>query len=177
MPFVNFRKKFRFFSFDFRQIFDVRTFLRWLSIYGTKFFLGDIKKVFFFKIFTLVLLDGFLDGFSQFRFFICKICILIRDFCVIFKNYSMCMLSIRGNDFIACWAYVEPIHRMLSIRGTNFRACSASGKMWTFLHVQSMLSIRGTSFIAHWAYWELISSHAEHMRNRFHRMLSMRGNV
>jgi hypothetical protein len=25
MPFVNFRKKFRFFSFDFRQNFDVRT--------------------------------------------------------------------------------------------------------------------------------------------------------
>ncbi len=49
---------------------------------------------------------------------------------------------------------------MLSIRGTNlnFRACSASGKMWTFLHVQSMLSIRGTNFIAHWAYGELISS-------------------
>jgi hypothetical protein len=68
-------------------------------------------------------------------------------------------------------------HRMLSIRGTNFRACSASGKMWTFLHVQSMLSIRGTNFIAHWAYGELISSHAEHTGNRFHRMLSMRGNV
>jgi hypothetical protein len=53
---------------------------------------------------------------------------------------------------------------MLSIRGTNFRSCSASGIMWTFLHVrvQSMLSIRGTNFIAHWAYWELISSHAEH---------------
>ncbi len=51
---------------------------------------------------------------------------------------------------------------MLCIRGTNFRACSVSGKMWTFLHVQSMLSIQGTNFIAHWAYWELFSSHAEH---------------
>ncbi len=40
-----------------------------------------------------------------------------------------------------------------------------------------MLSIRGTNFIAHWAYAERISSHAEHTRNRFHRMLSMRGNV
>jgi hypothetical protein len=66
---------------------------------------------------------------------------------------------------------------MLSIRGTNFRACSASGKMWTFLHVQSMLSIRGTNLIAHWAYGELISSHAEHTGNRFHCMLSMRVNV
>ncbi len=46
-----------------------------------------------------------------------------------------------------------------------------------FLHVQSMLSIRGTNFIAHWAYGELISSHAEHTENRFHRMLSVCGNV
>jgi hypothetical protein len=28
----------------------------------------------------MVLLDGFLDGFSKFRFFIVEICILIRDF-------------------------------------------------------------------------------------------------
>ncbi len=59
MPFVNFRKKFCIFSFDFRQNFDVRTFPRWLSIRGTKFFLRDIQKNFFFKIFTLVLVDRF----------------------------------------------------------------------------------------------------------------------
>ncbi len=176
MPFVNFRKQFRFFSFDFRQNFHVRTFPRWLSIRGTKFFLRDIQN-FFFKIFTLVLLDRSLDGFSKFWFFIGEICILIRHFWVIFENYSMRMLSIRGNDFIACWAYSEPISSHASIRGTNFRACSASGKIWTFLHVQSMLSIHGTNFIAHLAYEELISSHAEHTGNRFHRMLSMRGNV
>ncbi len=104
MPFVNCRKKFRFFSFDFCQNFDVRTFPRWLSIRGAKFFLRDIQQIFFFKIFTLVLLDRFLDCFSKFGFFIGKICILIRDFWVILENYSMRMLSIRGNDFIACWA-------------------------------------------------------------------------
>jgi hypothetical protein len=64
--------------------------------------LRDIQKNFFFKIFTLVLLDRFLDGFSKFGFFIGEICILIMDFGVIFENYSMRMLSIRGNDFIAC---------------------------------------------------------------------------
>ena len=129
MPFVNFRKKFRFFSFDLRQNFDVRTFPRWLSNEHTRnqIFWRDIQKNFFFKIFTLVLLDRFLDGFSKFWFFICEICILIRDIWVIFENYSMCMLSIRGNDFITCWAYTEPI-----------------------------------------------SSHAEHMRNEFPRMLSQR---
>ncbi len=109
MPFVNFRKKFRFFSFDFRQNFDVRTFPRRLSIRGTKFFWWAIQKFFVFKIFTLVLLDGLLHGFWKFWLFIVKICILIRYFWVFLENYSMRMLSIRGNDFIACWAYAEPI--------------------------------------------------------------------
>ncbi len=127
MPFVNFRNKFRFFSFDFRQNFDVRTFPRWLSIRGTKFFWWAIPKIFFFKIFTLVLLDGFLDGFWKFRLFIIKICILIWYFWVFFENCSMRMLSIRGNNFITCWGYSEPIlwhtehtrnefPRMLSLR-------------------------------------------------------------
>jgi hypothetical protein len=53
--------------------------------------------------FTWVLLDGFLSGFLKIRFFIVEICILIRDFWVIIENYSMRMLSIRGNDFIAHW--------------------------------------------------------------------------
>ena len=167
MALVNFQKKFPLVSFDFRQNFEVRTFTRWLSIRGTKFFLRYIQKNFFFKIFTMVLLDGFLDGFSKFWFFIVEICILIRDFWVIFKIYCMRMLSIRGTDFIAHWAYEEQIsaHAQPAV------------KCEQFLHVQSMLSIRGTNFIAHWAYGELISSHAEHTGNRFHRMLSMRGNV
>ncbi len=120
MPLVNFWKKIRLVSFDFRQNFDVRTFTRWLSIRGS-------KKKCSPKIFTMVLLDGFLDGFSKFWFFIVEICILIRDFWVIFENYCMRILSIRGNDFIACWAYEEPI-----------------------------------------------SSHTEHTRNEFPRMLSQR---
>jgi hypothetical protein len=78
------------------------------------------------------------------------------------------MLSIRGTDFIACWAYEERIsvHAQPAVKCEHF-----------YMYVQSMLSIHGTNFIAHWAYWKLISSHAEHTRNRFHRMLSMRGNV
>ncbi len=126
MPLVNFRTKFRLVSFDFCQNFEVRTFPRWLSIRGTKFFLRDIQK-FFPKIFTMVILDGYLDGFSKFWFFIVEIRILIRDFWVIFEDYCMRMLSIRGNNFIACWAYEEPI-----------------------------------------------SSHTEHTRNKFPRMLSQR---
>jgi hypothetical protein len=77
------------------------------------------------------------------------------------------MLSIRGTDFIAHWAYEERIsaHAQPAVKCDQF------------LHVQSMLSIRGTNFIAHWAYAERISSRAEHTWNRFHRMLSMLGNV
>ena len=176
MTLVNFRKNVWLFSFDFRQNFDVRTFPRWLSIRGTKFLLRDIRKIFF-QTLHLVLLYRFLEGFSKFGFFIGEICILIWDFWVIFKNYSMCMLSIRGNNFIACWAYTEPISSHAEHTRNEFPRLFSQRYNVNFLHVQSMLSIRGMNFITHWAYAELISSHAEHTGNRFHRMLSMRGNV
>ncbi len=72
-------------------------------------FLMSYPKNYFFKIFNLVLLDRFLDGFWRFRLFVVKICIFICYFWVFFENYNMRMLSICGNDFIACWAYLEPI--------------------------------------------------------------------
>jgi hypothetical protein len=123
----------------------------------------------------MVLLDGFLDGFWKFRLFIVKIFILIWYFWVFFENYSMRMLSIRGNDLSHAEHTRNRFHRTLSIRGTNFRACSASCKMWTVFtctihahHTQNefyrTLNIRGTNFIACWAYAEPISSHAEHAR-------------
>jgi hypothetical protein len=177
MPLVHFRKKFRLFSFDFRQNFEVRTFSRWLNIRGTKFFLERYSKKFFFKNFTLVLLNRFLNGFSKFRFFVVEICILFGDFWVIFKNYSMRMLSIRGNDFIAHWAYKEMISSHTEHTRNKFSCKSASGKMWTVFTCKSMLSMCETHFIAHWAYAERISSLAEHTRNGFHRWLSIRGNV
>ncbi len=77
--------------------------------YAEPNFFERYPKIFFFKIFILVLSDRFLDGFSKFWFVIGEIYILIRVFWVIFKNCSMRMLSIGGNDFIACWAYAEPI--------------------------------------------------------------------
>jgi hypothetical protein len=174
MPFVNFRKKFHFFSFDFRQNFDVRTLPRWLSIRGTKIFLRDIQN-FFFKILTLVLSDRFLDGFFKFFIFYKQNLHLIRDFWVIFENYRMRMLSIRGNDFIACWAYAEPISsnaehtrnkfpRVRSQRwNVNIFTCTIYAEH-TRNESYRTLSIRGTNFIACWAYWEPISSHAEHAR-------------
>ncbi len=68
MPLVNFWTKFRFFSFDFRQNFEVGTFSRWLNrAYAEPFFWRDIQKKFFPESLLLV---GFLNGFSKFRFFI-----------------------------------------------------------------------------------------------------------
>ncbi len=63
-----------FFSFDFCQNFDVGTF-SWLSTQGIYFLLGVIL---FSHLFTLVLLERFLDG--EFRFFIATNSILISTF-------------------------------------------------------------------------------------------------
>ncbi len=130
------------------------------------------------KIFTLVLLDGFLDDFWKFRLFLVKIYISIWYIWVFFENYSMHMLRIRGIDFITCWAYAEPISSHTEHTRNEFPThAQPAVKCEQFLHVQYMLSIHGTNFIACWAYVEPISSHAEHTWNRFHRMLSMRENV
>ncbi len=164
MPFVNFRKKFRFFSFDLRQNFDVRTFPQWLSIRGTKFF-WEISKQFFFQNLHVGPFRWVPRRFFKILIFVGEICILIWVFWVIFENYSMRMLSIRGNDFIACWAFAEPISshaehtrnefsRMLSVRW-NFNSFYMD--IWTHAEqprkqFHRTLSIRGNDFIARWAY-------------------------
>jgi hypothetical protein len=113
----------------------------------------------------MVLLDGFLDGFSKFGFFIVEICILIRDFWVIFENYCMRMLSIRGNDF----------YRMLSILGTDFIA------HWAYeerISAHAQPAVKCELFYMYnlcWAYAERILSHTEHTRNECHRMLIILG--
>jgi hypothetical protein len=82
MPLVNFREKkisllFLRFSPEFRSsnIFAVTEHTR------NQIFLERYPKIyFFFKMYTWVLLDGFVNGFSKFGFFVVKICILIWDF-------------------------------------------------------------------------------------------------
>ncbi len=173
MPFVNFRKKFRFFSLNFCQNFDVRTFPRWLSIRGTKFFWWAIQKFFLQNL-----------HFGPIRWVprrLLKISIIYSQNCILiwyFWVFSKIIVCV-------CWAYAETIlshadhtqnrfHRTLSNAYEEQISAHAQPavKCEQLLHVQSMLSIRGTKFIAHWAYAERISSHAEHRRNRFHRMLS-----
>ena len=113
MPLVNFRKKFRFVSFNFRQNFEVRTFMRWLSIRGSKFFLRDIQKNFG-KNLHYGPITWVPRRFFQILIFYSQNLHLIRDFWVIFENYCMRMLSIRGTDFIACWAYAEMFKSRIS---------------------------------------------------------------
>ncbi len=62
------------------------------------------NQIFFFKMFTLVLLDGFLHGFSKFWLIIVEFFILIWYFSAIFENYIL--YSMRN---CAWWASVETI--------------------------------------------------------------------
>jgi hypothetical protein len=77
------------------------------------------------------------------------------------------MLSIRGTDFIAHWAYEEQIsaHAQPAVKCEQFLHvhCTIHAQH-TRNKLYRTLSIRGTNFIACWAYVELISSHAEHAR-------------
>ncbi len=123
------------------------------------------KKFFILQNLHLVLLDGFLDGFWKFRLFIVKICILIWYFWVFFENYSMRMLSIRGNDFIACWAYSEPISSHTEHTRNEFPRRLSQQKNVNSFYMYNPCS----------AYAERILLHTEHTWNEFHRMLSIRG--
>ncbi len=80
MPFVNFRKKISLLFLRFSPEFRCSNISAVTEHTGNQIFFERYPNKFFLKIFTLVLLDGFLDGFSKFRFLIGEICILIRDF-------------------------------------------------------------------------------------------------
>ncbi len=74
------------------------------------------------------------------------------------------MLSIRGTDFIACWAYEERIsaHAQPAVKCDHFHMYNPC---WAYEEqIYRTLSILETNFIACWAYAEPISSHAEHVR-------------
>ncbi len=86
-------------------------------------------------------------------------------FLVFFENYSMRMLSIRGNHFIACWAYEEPISSHTEHTRNEFPRMLSL--LW---NVNSFYMYNPC-----WAYAERILLHTEHTRNEFHRMLSIRG--
>ncbi len=102
MPLVNFRKKFRFFFLRFSPEFRGSNIFAVTEQTRNQIYLERYPKNFFPKSsLGSCNLDGFLNGFSKFGFFVVEVCILIWDFRVIFENYSMRMLSIRGNDFIA----------------------------------------------------------------------------
>ncbi len=103
-----------------------------------------------------------------------NICILIRDFWVIFENYSMRMLSIRG-DFIAHWADEETISSHIEHMPKEFSGMLSQRKNVNSFYMYSSaeptgkwfyrtLSIRVNDLNAGWAYEEMISSLTEHTR-------------
>jgi hypothetical protein len=76
----------------------------------------------------------------------------------------MRMLSIRGNDFIAHWAYEERIfaHAQPAVKCEQFLHVNPC---WAYAErISSLAELRGTNFIAGWVYAEWISSLAEHTR-------------
>ncbi len=125
MPFVNFWKKCRFFSFDFRQNFDVRTFPRWLSIRKTKFFWWAIQKFFSSKSSLFENIACICWAYAE----------TILSHAEHTRNWFHHTLSIRGTNFRACSASCKmwtvftctihalhtrnELYRILSIRGTN----------------------------------------------------------
>jgi hypothetical protein len=163
MPLVNFLKKFRLVSFDFRQNFKVRTFTWWLSIRGTEFFLRDIPN-FFFQNLHYGPIRWVPRRFFQISIFYSRNLHFDYEFLSHFRKLLYAhaehtlkqfyrMLSIRRTDFIAQWAYEERI----------------------FAHAQPAGNCEQFYMYPCWAYVERILSHTEHMRNGFHRMLRIRG--
>ncbi len=91
---------------------------------------GELSKFVFFKMFTLVLLDGFLEGFSKVRLIIVEICILLWYFWVIFENYSM------RSAQCACWALKGTISSSEStLNEFSMLTVEPAVKYRQFLHV------------------------------------------
>ncbi len=75
--------------------------------YAEPNFLESYPKIFFFQIVPLGPIRWVRKWFFKIWIFYSRNLHFNLGFWVIFKNYSMRMLSIRGNDFIAHWAYKE----------------------------------------------------------------------
>ncbi len=114
---------------------------------------GELSKIFFFVHFGTLRWD--LDSLSKFGLIIVEICIIIWYFWVISKNYSMWMLSIRGNNFIAHWAYEEMI------------SSHTESTPWELLRILSQQKNINNFYMY---------IHGEHTRKWFHRTLSIQGN-
>ncbi len=118
MTLVIFREKFRFFSFDFRQNFEVRTISRWLSEHMRNQKFLEKYPYFFFKMFTWVHHRKLSMRRTNFR-----VCSASGKMLTVFTCTSMLSipgndfyrsLSIWGNDLNAGWAYPEMFKSRIS---------------------------------------------------------------
>ncbi len=159
-----------------------------MSKLGTKFFWRDNPKNFLVQNVHLVPIRWIPKRFSKFGFFIVEICILVWDFLVIFENYCMPMLSIRGNKFIAYWAYEETISSHTEHKPNEFSLMLSQRKNVNSFYMYSYaehtgkwfdrtLSIQGNDLNAGWAYEEIISWLTEHSRKCLKLNISAESNM
>ncbi len=128
---------------------------------GNQIFLASYQNCYFFKMFTLVLLDECLDGFSKFRFFVVEIYYLIWYFWVIFDDYSM--------RNWACWAYVETIlsHTEHTPKEISRMLCSASVQISKVVYlVRIEYDCQNSRVTGPWDHKVLVS--AKKSKNEFH---------
>ncbi len=150
----NFRKKISILFLRFLPEFRCSNIFAVTKQTRNQIFWWSIKKIFFLKIFTFVLLGGFLDGFSKFWLFIVKICIFNWYLFSYFRKLYHAHAEHTWKRAYAHWAYEEWI----------FTHAQPVVKCEQFLHVHPCS-----------AYAERISSHSEHTWNEFHRWLSIHG--
>ncbi len=150
MAFVNFWKKVWFFSFDFARILMFEHF-RDDWAYAELNYFGELSKIFFLQNVHFGPIRWVPWWFLKFWLITVPICILIGYFWVTFDNYSMRMLSIRGNDFIAHWAYEE---RISSHTESTPKEFSRMLNQWQNIN----------------SFYSYVYIHAEHARKRFHQV-------
>ncbi len=173
VAFVNFWKFFWFFSFDFARISMFEHF-RDDWAYAEPNYFGELSKIFFLQNVHFGPIRWVPWWFLKFWLIIVQICILIGYFWVTFDNYSMRMLSIRGNNFIAHWAYKERISSHTESTSNEFSRMLNQqqniNSFYSYIHAEHArkrfhhtLSI-WYDLNAGWAYVEMIWSHPEYMR-------------
>jgi hypothetical protein len=88
------------------------------------------------------------------------------------------MLSIRGNNFIAHWAYKETISSPTEHTPNELLCMLSQHSNFDRFYMDIWTHVGHTRkrFLLCWAYAERISSDAEHARKQFHRTLSILGN-
>ncbi len=155
MPLVNFWKKFASFPSIFARISKFEHF-RGDWAYAEPNLFGEISKKLFFQNVHLGPIRWVPKRFFKILIFYSRNLHYNLGFLSIFKNYSMRMLSIQRNDFIAHWAYEETISLHTEHTPIEFSRMLSQRKNVNSFYMYSYAEHTGKWFIAPWAYEEII---------------------